>query len=75
MDEVRLPGALGEMGVLPGHIPLLTSLAAGPLVARAQVAGRVVRGPLLRRRGLLAPLPRPLGAVRRHQNPIAGQGV
>jgi len=30
-DEVRLPGALGEMGVLPGHIPLLTSLAAGPL--------------------------------------------
>ena len=31
MDEVRLPGTLGEMGVLPGHIPLLTSLAAGPL--------------------------------------------
>ncbi len=31
VDEVRLPGALGEMGVLPGHIPLLTSLAAGPL--------------------------------------------
>ena len=31
VDEVRLPGALGEMGVLPGHIPLLTSLAAGQL--------------------------------------------
>jgi len=31
VDEVRLPGALGEMGVLPGHTPLLTSLAAGPL--------------------------------------------
>jgi F-type H+-transporting ATPase subunit epsilon len=31
VDEVRLPGVLGEMGVLPGHIPLLTSLAAGPL--------------------------------------------
>ncbi|MEE4270958.1 MAG: F0F1 ATP synthase subunit epsilon [Thermoanaerobaculales bacterium] len=31
VDEVRLPGTLGEMGVLPGHIPLLTSLAAGPL--------------------------------------------
>ena len=31
VDEVRLPGALGELGVLPGHIPLLTSLAAGPL--------------------------------------------
>ena len=31
VDEVRLPGVIGEMGVLPGHIPLLTSLAAGPL--------------------------------------------
>jgi F-type H+-transporting ATPase subunit epsilon len=31
VDEVRLPGALGEMGVLPGHIPLLTSLATGTL--------------------------------------------
>ena len=31
VDEVRLPGALGEMGVLPGHTPLLTSLAIGPL--------------------------------------------
>jgi F-type H+-transporting ATPase subunit epsilon len=31
VDEVRLPGVLGEMGVLPGHIPLLTALAAGPL--------------------------------------------
>ena len=29
--EVRLPGALGEMGVLPGHAPLLTSLGTGPL--------------------------------------------
>jgi F-type H+-transporting ATPase subunit epsilon len=31
VDEVRLPGVLGEMGVLPGHTPLLTSLATGPL--------------------------------------------
>lgn len=30
-DEVRLPGALGELGVLPGHTPLLTSLGTGPL--------------------------------------------
>ena len=28
-DEVRLPGALGELGVLPGHTPLLTSLGTG----------------------------------------------
>jgi F-type H+-transporting ATPase subunit epsilon len=31
VDEVRLPAALGEMGVLPGHTPLLTSLGTGPL--------------------------------------------
>jgi F-type H+-transporting ATPase subunit epsilon len=31
VEEVRLPGALGEMGVLPGHTPLLTSLGTGPL--------------------------------------------
>lgn len=30
-DEVRLPGVLGELGVLPGHTPLLTALATGPL--------------------------------------------
>ncbi len=28
---VQLPGSLGELGVLPGHTPLLTSLATGPL--------------------------------------------
>jgi F-type H+-transporting ATPase subunit epsilon len=31
VDEVRLPGLLGELGVLPGHTPLLTSLGTGPL--------------------------------------------
>lgn len=31
VDEVRLPGVLGELGVLPGHTPLLTALAIGPL--------------------------------------------
>jgi F-type H+-transporting ATPase subunit epsilon len=31
VDEVRVPGALGELGVLPGHTPLLTSLGTGPL--------------------------------------------
>jgi F-type H+-transporting ATPase subunit epsilon len=28
-SEVRIPGALGELGVLPGHTPLLTSLGTG----------------------------------------------
>ena len=27
--EVRIPGAMGELGVLPGHTPLLTSLGTG----------------------------------------------
>jgi F-type H+-transporting ATPase subunit epsilon len=31
VDEVRLPGSLGELGVLPGHTPLLTSLGTGVL--------------------------------------------
>ena len=32
-SEVTLPGVLGEMGVLPGHLPLISSLKAGELVA------------------------------------------
>jgi len=28
-SEVRVPGVLGELGVLPGHTPLLTSLGTG----------------------------------------------
>jgi len=31
VDEVRVPGTLGELGVLPGPAPLLTSLGTGPL--------------------------------------------
>ena len=30
-SEVRIPGALGELGVLPGHTPLLTSLGTGEI--------------------------------------------
>ena len=30
-SEVRIPGVLGELGVLPGHTPLLTSLGTGHL--------------------------------------------
>jgi F-type H+-transporting ATPase subunit epsilon len=29
VDEVRIPGVLGELGVLPGHTPLLTALGTG----------------------------------------------
>ncbi len=34
VDEVQLPGALGALGVLPGHTPLLTSLGIGELMYR-----------------------------------------
>ncbi len=29
VDEVRLPGVMGELGILPGHTPLLTALGIG----------------------------------------------
>ncbi len=46
VDEVRLPGVLGEIGVLPGHTPLLTSLATGPLTYFARGRGErlVIQG-------------------------------
>lgn len=31
VDEVTLPGALGALGILPGHAPLLASLRIGEL--------------------------------------------
>ena len=34
VDEVVMPGKLGYLGVLPGHAPLLTSLAVGELMYR-----------------------------------------
>lgn len=33
-DEVVIPGSLGYLGVLPGHIPLLTSLKIGEIKYR-----------------------------------------
>lgn len=34
IDFVEIPGALGVLGVLPGHTPLLTSLGIGELMYR-----------------------------------------
>ena len=34
VDEVTAPGALGEFGVLPGHVPLMSALKPGVLVYR-----------------------------------------
>ncbi len=33
-DYVTIPGSIGELGILPGHIPLLTSLKSGILSYR-----------------------------------------
>jgi F-type H+-transporting ATPase subunit epsilon len=33
-DEVTLPGALGALGILPGHAPLLVTLGIGELSYR-----------------------------------------
>jgi F-type H+-transporting ATPase subunit epsilon len=41
--EVRIPGSLGELGVLPGHTPLLTSLGTGEVTwFDGETTGRLV---------------------------------
>ncbi|HEY0711090.1 MAG TPA: F0F1 ATP synthase subunit epsilon, partial [Polyangia bacterium] len=34
VDEITAPGALGEFGILPGHIPFVSSLKPGVFVYR-----------------------------------------
>lgn len=36
VDEVNLPGSLGEFGVLPGHTPFLSELKIGPMHFRRE---------------------------------------
>jgi F-type H+-transporting ATPase subunit epsilon len=46
VDEVVVPGAVGELGVLPGHIPLLTALKPGTLTWRGKTSsGTLTIGP------------------------------
>jgi F-type H+-transporting ATPase subunit epsilon len=40
--EVTLPGADGQLGVLPGHAPLITELGIGELTYRAKGGGETV---------------------------------
>ncbi len=35
VDEVVVPGSMGEMGFLPGHVPLLSTLQIGEMVAKS----------------------------------------
>ena len=46
VDEVVLPGVLGEFGILPGHVPFLSALQVGPVVVRknTEVIYYAVRG-------------------------------
>src|SRR5882724_4769757 len=37
--EVTLPGAGGQLGILPGHAPLITELGIGELSYRANASG------------------------------------
>ena len=36
VEEVTAPGLLGELGVLPGHVPLMSALKPGVLVYRTK---------------------------------------
>jgi F-type H+-transporting ATPase subunit epsilon len=36
VDSVALPTEMGEIGILPGHIPLLASLEAGEVIAESE---------------------------------------
>jgi F-type H+-transporting ATPase subunit epsilon len=36
VDEIAAPGALGEFGVLPGHVPFMTVLKPGVLLYRTK---------------------------------------
>lgn len=40
VSEVTLPGTLGEMGILPGHLPLIATLKPGEIVARSSAGPR-----------------------------------
>ena len=42
VDEVTAPGALGEFGVLPGHVPFLSALQPGVFVFRNKDGSRIL---------------------------------
>jgi F-type H+-transporting ATPase subunit epsilon len=46
VEEVTAPGVLGEFGILPGHVPLMSALKPGVLVYRTKDhVGVVAVGP------------------------------
>jgi F-type H+-transporting ATPase subunit epsilon len=53
--EVTIPGLDGELGILPGHAPLITELGIGELAYKTAVGGTAV--PLAILRGFAEVLP------------------
>ena len=64
VDEVEIPGAEGYFGVLPGHTPLLASLAVGELWYRKGQEKTYLVDRVRVRRGAARPRDDP-GAARR----------
>jgi F-type H+-transporting ATPase subunit epsilon len=58
VDEVTAPGALGEFGVLPGHVPLMSALKPGVLWYK----GKEHSGVIALGQGFLQVAPLPQGA-------------
>jgi F-type H+-transporting ATPase subunit epsilon len=42
VDEVTAPGALGEFGILPGHVPFISALKPGVLVYRMKTDSQIL---------------------------------
>ena len=42
VDEVTAPGALGEFGILPMHVPFLSALKSGVFVLRVKTDSRIL---------------------------------
>lgn len=40
VDEVVLPGAQGQLGILPDHLPLITALGIGEMIIKSQDKAR-----------------------------------
>jgi F-type H+-transporting ATPase subunit epsilon len=68
VEEVTAPGALGEFGVLPGHVPLMSALRPGVLVYRAKDASGA-------RSGVIAVGPGFLQVAAPNQNDTANDRV
>ena len=68
VEEVTAPGELGELGILPGHVPLMTALRPGVLSYKAKDHDGVVAVG----QGFLQVAPQPTRRRRPRPRPRAG---